>query len=142
MRDSKDTVESRPSVDVRYLKRHNLLRPGASGQLSWSMGGEQSASVGFRVEAERLVLVFRHRPYGGVWESVEETVRFDRTPCTFGGTRTWLLCPKCSKRVAVIYSAGKHFLCRYCCDLNYACQQETTNGRATRRAEKLLDDLI
>ena len=126
MRDSKATVESRPSVDLRVLKKHNLLRPGASGQLSWSQGG----SVGFRVEAERLVLVFRHRPFGGEWESVEETVQFDRTPCTFGGTRVWLRCPKCNRRVAVIYNAGKHFLCRHCCDLNYACQQETAYRRA------------
>ena len=142
MRNSKDTVESRPCVDVRYLKRHNLLRPGASGQMSWSRGGEQTGAIGFRVEPERLVLEYNHRPFGGEWKPVEQSVRFDRTPCTFGGSRTWLKCPPCNRRVAVIYDAGKHFLCRHCCDLNYASQQETTNGRAIGRAKDIHDDWV
>ena len=137
MRDSKKpTVESRQSVDLRVLKRHDLIHPGAVGQLSWSQGG----AIRFRVEPERLVLIYRHRPYGGEWEPVEETVRFDWTKCHFGGMRVWLKCPECNRRVAVIYNAGKRFLCRACCGLNYASQQGTANGR--RWAEALLDERL
>jgi hypothetical protein len=29
-------------------------------------------------------------------------VPLDRTPCNFGGTRAWLCCPRCSRRVGVL----------------------------------------
>jgi hypothetical protein len=68
---------------------------------------------------------------------VEQTVSFDLTPCNYGGHRTWFLCPRCWKRVAVLYGAGKYFLCRHCYDLTYSSQQENRADRLMRKARKI-----
>jgi hypothetical protein len=46
-------------------------------------------------------------------------VPLEWTACNFGGERPWFICPGagCSRRVAVLHAAGKHFLCRHCYDL-------------------------
>lgn len=100
--DKKTTTEQVHRVDIRYMRKHGLLRwPGIVGSLSWSCGGEQTGSIRYRVEQDALVLIYRHRSYGEEWEEVQERVWFDRTPCNYGGKRQWFQCPNCGKRVAV-----------------------------------------
>lgn len=48
-------------------------------------------------------------------------VEVTTTPCNYGGNRYWWHCPKCSKRVAVLYCAGK-YVCRHCIGANYQSQ--------------------
>ena len=107
------------------------------GSLSWSCGSEQTGSIRYRIEADRMILNYRHRPHGGEWEPVEQVISFDRTSCNYGGHRTWFLCPRCWKRVAVLYGAGKYFLCRHCYDLAYGSQQESPPFRLLRKAQKI-----
>lgn len=103
--DAKDTVEQCHRVDIRYLKRQSLLKPGYLGWLKWSRGDEETGSIRYRIEENRMVLLYRHRAHGGEWEEVEEPVYFDWTPCNYGGERRWFICPimGCGKRVAVLY---------------------------------------
>ena len=89
------------------------------------------------MESDRMVLNYRHRPYGSEGENVEQVVVFDRTPCNYGGNRTWFLCPQCWQRVAVLYGAGKYFWCRHCYDLTYSSQQESRADRLMRKARKI-----
>ena len=135
--DSKITTESQHRIDIRWLKKQGYLRPISFGSLSWSRRGEQTGSIGFRMEEDRMVLNYRHRPHGGEWESVEQEVFFDETPCRYGGFRTWFLCPQCWKRVALLYGAGKYFLCRHCCNLTYGSQHESPPFRLMRKARKI-----
>lgn len=135
--DSKSTTESQHRVDIRYLKKQGLLKPGIGGSLSWSCSGEQTGSIRYRMESGHLVLEYRHRSPGGDWEPVEQTISFDRTPCFFGGHRKWFLCPRCLKRVAILYGGGKDFFCRHCYDLTYSSQQEGTIDRIGRKARKI-----
>jgi hypothetical protein len=134
--DSKITTESRYWLDIRRLKKQGLLRPGTMGLLSWSWRDKKTGTIGYMMEADRMVLIYRHRPHGGEWEPVE-AISFDRTPCNYGGFRTWFLCPHCRRRVALIYGAGKYFLCRHCYDLTYASQQENRADRLMRKARKI-----
>lgn len=136
--DKKTTTEEVHRVDIRYLHKQGLLRwPGSTGSLSWSCGGEQTGSIRYRVEQDRLVLMYRYRLHGEDWRAVEEHVWFDRTPCNYGGERLWFLCPHCGKRVAVLYGAGARFLCRHCCTLPYGSQNETYMDRMMRKARKV-----
>ena len=137
----KSTIESQYRVDVRWMKQQGYLRPGAAGTLSWSSRGDNTGSIGFRMEQDSMILNYRHRHRDGEWEEVEQVIRFDRTPCNYGGHRTWLLCPQCRKRVAVLYGAGKYFLCRYCHDLTYSSQQEGEIDRMIRKQRKIRDRL-
>ena len=48
-------------------------------------------------------------------------VRLSTTPCHYGGIRYWWHCPKCSKRVGVLYCTGA-YVCRHCIGANYRIQ--------------------
>jgi hypothetical protein len=136
--DKKTTTEEVHRVDIRYMRKRELLRwPGYTGSLAWSRGGEQTGSIRFRVERDRLVLIYRYRFHGEEWQDVEEHVWFNRTPCNYGSERLWFLCPHCGKRVAVLHGAGARFLCRHCYTLPYGSQNETYMGRMMRKARKI-----
>ena len=130
--DSKTTTESQHRVDIRWMKKQGYLRSGACGVLTWSCRNEQTGAIRFSMETGRMVLNYRHRPHNGEWEDVEQVISFDWTPCNYGGKRTWFLCPHCNRRVALLYGAGKYFLCRHCYNLTYASQQ-------VQRYERLME---
>ncbi|OPY81312.1 MAG: hypothetical protein A4E70_01330 [Syntrophus sp. PtaU1.Bin005] len=138
----KKTTESQHRIDIRWLKNHGCLNPGSIGSLSWSYRGEQTGSIGYRMEANRLILNYRHRPHGVDWEQeVEQAITFDRTTCNYGGQRRWFLCPRCWKRVAVLYGVEKFFLCRHCYRLTYGSQQEGAVDRMMRKQRKIRERL-
>lgn len=136
--DSKKTTESQHRIDVRLLKKWGCLNGSLFiGKWSWSSNGEPTGSINYSVNTERIVLNYRYRFRGGEWESVEQEIYFDKTPCHYGGHRFWFLCPRCYKRVAVLYGAGKYFLCRHCHGLTYSSQQEGFANRMMRKARKI-----
>jgi hypothetical protein len=142
--DKKTTTGECHSVDVRYLHRNGLLKPGHSFSLRWSRAGRQTGSIGGVAYRDQVTLLYRHgRGPSGEWEDVKETVPLDWTACNFGGERPWFLCPgaACGRRVAVLYGPGKYFLCRHCYDLRYESQNENEMYRALRRAQKIRDRL-
>jgi hypothetical protein len=76
-RNKKTTTDEVHWIDIRYLRKQGVLRwPGYTGSLSWSRGGEQTGSIRFRVEQDRLVLMYRSRFYGGEWQEIEEQIKF------------------------------------------------------------------
>lgn len=70
-------------------------------------------------------------------EVVEQRVQTQTSPCHLGGQRHWFTCPRCSKRVAVLYAPGRCFVCRQCGGLGYATQKEGAGDRASTKANKL-----
>jgi len=138
---SKSTTESQHRVDIRWLKKNGYLEPIRSGMLSWTCNGQESGSIRYRIENDRMLLNYRERSRGGEWQDVEQVVLFDQTPCNYGGTRKWFICPNCARRVAVLYGAGKYFLCRHCYDLTYSSQQEDWSGRMLRKARNIKERL-
>jgi hypothetical protein len=78
-------------------------------------------------------------------ERVEGVASLQWTPCNFGGSRPWFVCPGegCARRVAILYGppeAGQMF-CRHCRDLRYASQREDRIARAKRRMIKARERL-
>ena len=135
--DKKRTTEEVNRVDIRYMKKRRLLRPGNSGSLSWSCGEEQTGSVRYQVNNNYLRLIYRTRTYGDDWQEMDEKIWFQRTSCNYGGQRLWFSCPHCHSRVAIIYGNGMRFLCRHCYGLPYASQGETSLDRLARKIRKI-----
>ena len=131
------TLNERIAVDVRDWQRRGLLHPGGHFSWSWSVDGEVKDSIQVRVGEDRVTLVYRQRRPGEDWRNVEEPVTFASTACHFGGCRIWFVCPRCHRRAAKLYSSTPYFLCRKCCGLLYASQNESDHDRALRRARKL-----
>jgi hypothetical protein len=95
------------------------------------------------MEADRVILDYRHQCNGSEWKSQNYPVRIEWTPCHYGGARAWFLCPAngCGKRVAKLHLNGAIFACRHCYRLAYASQRENLDDRASRRADKIRDRL-
>jgi hypothetical protein len=138
----KDTVEDCRSVDVNKLQRAGCLAPGYSGGWQWLRDGDRVANISLTCDGRTLTLEYRVRQYGGDWNDVRQAVRLIFTPCHFGGTRPWFLCPgivngtRCGRRVAKLHAGGRYFLCRHCYQLSYASQSEREFDRLLRRANK------
>jgi hypothetical protein len=133
-------VDGCRSLDVNRLHRQGWLRPGWAGTLRWSRDGESVGSIDLRAADGRISLTYRYRLGEGEWEDVGEPVQIVWTPCTFGGSRPWFVCPgvvdgvPCGRRVAKLYGPGRYFLCRHCYGLAYQSQREQPHERALRRA--------
>ncbi len=65
-------------------------------------------------------------------KSYSYSIRLDKTACNYGNYRYWWLCPKCSKRVSVLYCAGT-YVCRHCIGANYGSQLQQPIDRLFSR---------
>lgn len=139
---AKSTTDDYHALDVRRWAREGMLRPGYWGGWQWTRNGEVVSSIRMRAEADRVILMYRHRSGGEEWKDEQYPVRIVRTPCNLGGTRPWFICPArgCGRRVAILYGGGI-FACRHCYRLAYASAREDAGGRARRRAERIRERL-
>jgi hypothetical protein len=135
-------TEDYRALDVRYLARNGMLRPGYWGALQWKRKGETVASIRLRADLDRVVLMYRHRSSGEDWKDEEYPVGIARTPCNLGGSRDWFICPArgCGRRMAILFGGGI-FACRHCYRLAYPSSREHASDRATRRADRLRERL-
>lgn len=135
---SKSKVEEINRLDIRYLKRQNILFNGYCGEISWSVNGRKSGAINIRIYEESIVLSYNHKKsYETEWQPVRQIIEFDTTDCNYGGHRKWFICPECGCRTSVLYTAQKLFLCRKCSDLTYSSQCESECGRHASKARKI-----
>lgn len=119
-------------LDVRFLHRKNWLRPGLVFSLNWTWHDEPAGSISVFTNTDSIRLMYRTKD----GEQVDELVDLDRTPCTYGGTRPWFRCPRCGRRVGVLFG-GRRFWCRHCHGIAYAVENEDKISRLLRRSNKL-----
>jgi hypothetical protein len=129
---------------VNWLHRCGYLAPGRWSRISWSCNGEPTGNIQVCAERDAVVLHYKVRSWADdEWESVEQRIAIERTPCRFGGSRPWFRCQcysggrYCGRRVAKVYGAGKLFACRHCYRLAYSSQQESARGRGLSTAQRL-----
>ena len=140
---SRVTTEEVKRIDIRYLNKQGLLNPNRTGKLSWNIGGEPSGNINYTMYEDTMTLNFKWQRYGCEdWQSVKQTICFDRTPCNYGGERKWFLCPHCHTRVAVLYGADVEFSCRHCYRLSYSSQGEDYMDRMMRKSNKISAKLL
>ena len=118
------------------MKRERMLTPGNSGSIRWSRGGNETASIGYRVELEGLRLNYRTRIAGNDWRNVNELIPFEWTDTNFNGRRQWFVCLKCRGRCRVLFG-GSFYRCRKCYQLKYESQYEPSYARATTQRHNI-----
>jgi hypothetical protein len=135
-------VEQTHALDMRRLHRAGMLRPGASGALSWrtSFAGEPGPVTAQLTHAAThdgaVSLVFR--PVHG--DARPQVVALAWTACRYGGARPWFRCPAlgCGRMCAILYQRGAGiFACRRCWGLAYRSQRMTQLERLEAKAERL-----
>lgn len=137
---AKDTCETSRALGITFLKQHGYL-DGCyrSGTMTWTHGWSgNKSSIGIigcvYGDDPHFRLHYTHTSFDGEKTDLDYRVEVVSTPCYFGGTRYWFICPlirngiACRRRVGVLYGAGKYYGCRRCHDLAYQSQQETHSG--------------
>ena len=132
-RSGKHTTSGMLALDIRRLHRDGLLVPGHSFNWQWSRNGQCVASINIAAQADHVTLSYCSSSGEGY---MEYSVPLTWTACHLGGQRVWFLCPRCGRRVGILYG-GKTFACRHCHQLVYASQREGAFHRALRRARKI-----
>ncbi|MCK0104246.1 hypothetical protein MWU63_18325 [Pseudohalocynthiibacter sp. F2068] len=70
------------------------------------------------------------------WGDTVQGVALTETPCHYGGTRQWFVCPDCRRRCGVLY-INRCIGCRSCHNLAYASQYEAPRERMRRQLLKI-----
>lgn len=140
-RSNKPATSEAKRVDIRYLRKHGLLRPGSAGSLNWTSRDEPSGSIRYRVEqnGETLVLDYRVREPGSEWDQMAVAVPIESVPCRYGGGRQYFCCPNrgCNHRCEVLFSFGVYFVCRKCCGYLYPSQKGDKLDKLREARDKL-----
>jgi hypothetical protein len=126
-------------LKVRDLARHGLLARTGTASWRWSNTetGEELGSINLHRTPDALRLTFTWRS-----QPIEQRVALESTPCNYGGTPTWLRCPRCQKRIAVLFLRAGHFMCRQCWRIAYASQSDDVFGASLRRERRLARKLV
>ncbi len=122
-------------IDARRWTREGLLCVGSAGAWVWrdAETGTETGRIGYRSEAGRVLLNFAVNG-----EPVRQHIGTQRTACNYGGGRVWFACPRCGRRVAVLFLRGNSgFICRHCGRIAYSSQSEDATGRAWRKQRKV-----
>jgi hypothetical protein len=132
------TVENTFQLNIARLKEWGSLTPGAVGRLTWSMRGLETASMGYTTHSDHIVFRFRYSENGSTnWQSIERRIDLESTPCHFGGSRKWFVCPGCASRMGTLCLHQNRFLCRHCLGLPYRSQNSSKYDRQIHKANKL-----
>ena len=111
----RSTCKAALPLDVRTLRRENLLRANTAFVCTWtSPHGQSARRIAGAVAGGELTLSFEWRREGdSKWRSASQRVPLTTTPCHFGGERHWFMCPEikgdgqvCNRRVALLYLSG------------------------------------
>lgn len=118
-------------IDVRKLARGGWLTTGCNTTWRWDNGLRANITA-----TEFGVELFYRYTFAEGERDVEAKIWLTQTPCGFGGSRTWFACPRCHRRVAILYLWG-YPRCRTCCRMAYPSQSEDGIDRSWRRTRKI-----
>jgi hypothetical protein len=122
-------------LNVADLKRHGVLQ--RAGYVGWRWKntdtGEEIGAIGLMV-SPMSALRLNFTTNGN---NVAQYIPLQHTACNYGGTRAWLSCPECRRRVGVLFLRGGRFVCRHCGQVAYASQSDDALGTTWRTQARL-----
>jgi hypothetical protein len=124
-------------VDVREWARRGYLRSSGAFSWSWHRGDEPAGSIRVSVHGPAALTLEYTFATGTDRRGVSERVAIVSTACPYGAARQWFACPRCARRVAVLYLRGGYFACRVCNQVAYASQSGDRLDRLWRRQSKI-----
>lgn len=134
------TTEDLPRIDIRAMKRQGVLHPNYPGVFSWTIDDPLVGSMSFKIHRGWLSVEYFTTINGQKTKNTED-IKFDSTPCHFGGSRYWFLCPCCKTRITTVYKLNNVYRCRHCHNLTFRSQSESELDRVIRKSRKLRQQL-
>lgn len=115
----KRLVENTLKISIHQWIQSGKIVPGTEFEWNWlNESNEVVAQVGVRVKRHQLEIYY---DLGD--EAVVNYIILGQTDNSFGGYRTWFICPECECHVADLYFVKTYFLCRHCNRLGYSSQR-------------------
>lgn len=125
------------SIDVRDFASLGYLDRDMAFSWHWQRGGKHSGSINIQVIA-RSVLTLRYTlTTNGEARDCADRVDLNYSPCNYGKSRPWLICPQCNRRLAKLYLRHARFACRHCQKVAYTSQSEDVVARSWRVQRKI-----
>lgn len=134
---AKPSTDDGYRLDVRWLARNGYIVPPdvmRASVISWSIRGTVVADAFIEHDGDADTLTVKFYTGQGTGRRVLDV---DRTECTYGGYRPWLVCPGCRQRRAVVYVYAGWIACRRCHGMNYATTRMSVVDRLGYRADRL-----
>jgi hypothetical protein len=123
-------------LDVLELHHAGALKPGLFGHINWP--NQENGHICFSSEEDNFHFSYHGGYFSNQAKQDRTIIPLVWTDCRYGNQRPYFRCPDpvCNRKVEHLYSQGEAFLCRYCLNLAYPCQNENWGDRAARRANK------
>jgi hypothetical protein len=128
--DLKILVERCLCISLQDLKPY-LKADGFSGTISW---GESNVNISLHHDV--LTRSYHFSINDGPQTKIKSTFRLERVPRHFGGFMFYMRCPKCDRRIRVIYMRDGYWLCKKCHDLQYSSTRATDSDNFIRQSNK------
>lgn len=127
-------------IEIYWLKKCGLLKGYSTNtSITWRHGDNTSSiSVGIElVENLREYLLGKEPARDGFIrlryrqgdEKFDYKVQLCTSDCNYGRFRYWFNCPRCFRRVGVLYCRGDYFACRHCNYLTYESRNLSGIGK-------------
>jgi hypothetical protein len=141
-RGGKATTSTYEFIDITRWRREDRLHAEKTFFCWMRMTGPRL--FGLKVSVHDFCLGVEPARFDGREMTFEPSivVWLERTPCNYGGQRTWFGCSGCERRATKLYIVRRfgeptRFRCRHCLDLVYASQQLSRKNRCSDRASTL-----
>lgn len=115
----KSTTDEMLALDMAKFANAVDVTRRYAGSWQWTSTSGRKSSISYVVEPSKHVRL----SYTSNGEPYNYAVPLTTTTPTYGGVRWWWQCPRCQKRVRILYG-GRLFLCRQCQNLAYETAQK------------------
>jgi hypothetical protein len=134
---AKARADNQSRLDIRELAKIGLN----SKTFGWSKASQfqnrqTNGSITIKRSSRRLPVLCETAESDAPLENQDLFLRFEGTPCNYGGFRLWFLCPVCCRRVAVLY-VSENIQCRLCSQLAYQSSLEVRHNRQLSKAQAI-----
>lgn len=136
-------AETLPSISVTALRKSGLFEEPCMVYFQMRGLGVESGTLEIsEVDRDDLQMGWKFRRNSSTIEGCQ-SVNVIRTECHFGGDRRWLQCPRCDRKMGVLFLRLNLFACRRCQQVTYKTQSKDACDRAwtkQRRIEQTLGE--
>ena len=132
----KTKVEDLLSIDLRVLRRKGALADGQVSKIQWIRQNQYLGEYRVTAATDHLSISCQ---IGGSEHNTTQRIELNYTDCHLGGSRPWMMCPRCGCRIMILYVTSGGLGCRHCQNLTYASRNESRTDqllRCVRNARK------
>ena len=133
-RSGRRRCEDFPAIDIRHPRYRELIdEPGSQISWRWYRNGQSYCEIDIAFRGDHAVLT-------DVMDRAQPqtlSIQLLRTPCHYGGSRSWFECPGCGQRCAKLYFSDGSFRCRTCLGLAYRSQLQASAERPRLIAQRI-----